>query len=71
MWYKPTFEVELARQSPGEVLLRQLLIAAHDEGAQTFDFGTGDEAFKHRFATRVNRVRTWGLYPRHERIERG
>jgi CelD/BcsL family acetyltransferase involved in cellulose biosynthesis len=65
MWYKPTFDVELARQSPGEVLLRQLLIAAHDEGSKTFDFGTGDEAFKHRFATRINRVRTWGLYPRH------
>ena len=63
LWYKPSFELSLARRSPGEVLLRQLLIAAHDEGAQTFDFGIGDEAFKHRFATCFPRVRTWTLAP--------
>lgn len=63
LWYKPSFAVELAKRSPGEVLLRQLLLAAIDEGAQTFDFGLGDEAFKQRFANRVRRVRTWGLYP--------
>ena len=33
------------------------------EGAEVFDFGLGDEAFKQRFATQVNEVRTWGLYP--------
>jgi len=63
MWYKPSFEIELARRSPGEVLLRQLLIAAVNEGAHTFDFGLGDEPFKRRFATHVNSVTTWGLYP--------
>jgi CelD/BcsL family acetyltransferase involved in cellulose biosynthesis len=62
MWYKPSFAIDLARQSPGEVLLRQLLLAAMGEGAHTFDFGLGDEAFKSRFATRVDRVRNWGLY---------
>ena len=62
MWYKPTFAIDLARHSPGEVLLRQLLLAAIAEGAHTFDFGLGDEAFKSRFATRVNHVRNWGLY---------
>jgi CelD/BcsL family acetyltransferase involved in cellulose biosynthesis len=65
MWYKPTFDVELARSSPGEVLLRQLLLAALEEGANVFDFGLGDEAFKARFATQVNSVRNWGLYPPH------
>jgi CelD/BcsL family acetyltransferase involved in cellulose biosynthesis len=39
-----------------------LLLAAMAEKAHTFDFGLGDEAFKSRFATRVNRVRNWGLY---------
>jgi CelD/BcsL family acetyltransferase involved in cellulose biosynthesis len=63
LWYKPSFAVEFARRSPGEVLLRQLLLAAVREGAHTFDFGIGDEAFKERFANRVRRVRTWGLYP--------
>ena len=56
------FDPDLARHSPGEVLLRQLLMAALAEGAHTFDFGLGDEAFKARFATRINRVRNRGLY---------
>jgi CelD/BcsL family acetyltransferase involved in cellulose biosynthesis len=65
LWYKPSFAIDLARRSPGEVLLRQLLLAAIDEGTKVFDFGLGDEAFKQRFANRVARVRTWGLYPPH------
>lgn len=63
LWYKPTFEIGMAQHSPGEVLLRQLLLAAIDEGAHTFDFGLGDESFKQRFATHTHSVRTWGLYP--------
>ncbi len=63
MWYKPTFDIELARHSPGEVLLRQLLLRAMEEGAHTFDFGLGDEPFKQRFATQAQTVRNLGLYP--------
>jgi CelD/BcsL family acetyltransferase involved in cellulose biosynthesis len=63
LWYKPSFAIELARRSPGEALLRQLLVAAIADGASTFDFGLGDEAFKQRFATHTHSVRTWGLYP--------
>ena len=62
-WGMSSFDVDLARHSPGQVLLRQLLLAAIDEGAHTFDFGTGDQEFKLRFATHVSNVRTWGLYP--------
>jgi CelD/BcsL family acetyltransferase involved in cellulose biosynthesis len=63
VYYKPSYCLEHARRSPGSVLLRQLLVAALDEGARVFDFGLGDEGYKHRFANRVHRVRTWGLYP--------
>ena len=63
LWYKPTFAIDLAKRSPGEVLLRVILSAAIEEGAQILDFGIGDEAFKRRFATEIRRVRTWGLYP--------
>ena len=62
LWYKPSFDIDLARHSPGEVLLRQLLLAAIAEDAHTFDFGLGDEAFKARFATHVRRVCNRGLY---------
>ena len=59
----PTFDVALAQHWPGEVLMRQLLLAAIAEGAKTFDFGIGDEAYKYRYATGVTQLRTWGLYP--------
>lgn len=67
LWYKPSFAIDLAARSPGEVLLRQLLLAAGGEQARTFDFGLGDEPFKSRFASSVETVRTWGLYPEHDR----
>jgi LmbE family N-acetylglucosaminyl deacetylase/CelD/BcsL family acetyltransferase involved in cellulose biosynthesis len=41
MWYKPSFEIELARRSPGEALIRSLLLAALDEGVNVFDLGLG------------------------------
>ena len=64
LWYKPSFDVNWAAYSPGEVLLRHLILYAEEIGAHTFDFGLGDEAFKQRFATEVRWVRNWGLYPR-------
>jgi CelD/BcsL family acetyltransferase involved in cellulose biosynthesis len=63
LWYKPSFDIALARRSPGEVLLRRLFLEAWEEGATTFDFGLGDEPFKYRFATASPRVRTWRLRP--------
>ena len=59
----PTFDVELSRHWPGEVLMRQLLLAAIAEGAKVFDFGIGDEAYKYRYSTGATPLRTWGLYP--------
>lgn len=64
LWYKPSFAIDLARHSPGEVLLRQLLLRAIAERVELFDFGLGDEAFKDRFATVTRTVRNWGVYPR-------
>lgn len=64
LWGIPSFEIELARYSPGEVLLRHVLLDALHIGAKNFDFGPGDEAYKHRFATDVIQLETWGLYPR-------
>lgn len=63
LWGIPSFDVTLAKHSPGEVLLRQVLLAAIAEGATEFDFGPGDEAYKHRFANAITQLETWGLYP--------
>ena len=58
----PSFDVTQARQSPGNVLLRQLLLAALEEKAEFFDFGLGDEAYKYRFATGTTWLRTWAFH---------
>jgi CelD/BcsL family acetyltransferase involved in cellulose biosynthesis len=60
---RTSYAVDLARHSPGSVLLQQLIRAAIDEGAHTFDFGMGGEEYKYRFATREDQLQTWGLYP--------
>jgi CelD/BcsL family acetyltransferase involved in cellulose biosynthesis len=59
----PSFDIEFQQHSPGEVLLRQLLLAAIQEGATVFDFGPGEEPYKYRFATSEVRLLTWGIYP--------
>jgi len=60
---RATFSPDLARYSPGTVLMRHVLLAAIEEGAHTFDFGFGDEPYKYRYATDVIGLQTWGLYP--------
>lgn len=52
-WYKPCFDPEYAKLSPGEVLIKRLIELAMAEQAACFDFTIGNEAFKHRFATHV------------------
>jgi CelD/BcsL family acetyltransferase involved in cellulose biosynthesis len=62
-WGMPSFAVDLARESPGQLLIRHLILGALEEGVRCFDFGTGGQPFKTRLASRTERVHTWGLYP--------
>jgi hypothetical protein len=55
LWYKPAFDVTYWDYSPGEVLLKGLLEYVAERDLEEFDFTSGEEAFKSRFA---NRVRT-------------
>jgi len=55
-WYKPTFDPSMAKQSPGEVMIKRLLETARDSDAKSFDFTIGNEKFKSRFATEVETV---------------
>ena len=56
IWYKPAFNVDYAKHSPGEVLIKYLLEYALERQVVEFDFTIGEEAFKYRFAnhTRLN-----------------
>jgi CelD/BcsL family acetyltransferase involved in cellulose biosynthesis len=57
------FAPELARRSPGRLLLRHLMLDALDDGAHTLYLGTGDQPFKLELASRVNKVGTYRIQP--------
>ena len=61
--YKPAFDPKLARSSPGEFLLSELVTMAHRRGFTIFDFGRGDEPFKRRYASEYPANENLVLYP--------
>lgn len=77
IWYKPTFDVQFASRSPGEVLIKFLLEDAIGKGLEEFDFTVGSEAFKYRFSNRIRSnerliaFRSAGDYWIHRGIRRG
>ena len=55
-FYKPAYDPEYARITPGDVLLKRLLEQARDESAALFDFSIGEEPYKLGFSTSVPEV---------------
>lgn len=55
-WYKPTFNVDYAKKSPGEVLIKLLIEHCIEAGVEEFDFTIGGESFKYRFANQERTV---------------
>jgi CelD/BcsL family acetyltransferase involved in cellulose biosynthesis len=56
------FAIDLADRSPGQVLQRQSLLAALEEGLRVYDYGPGDHPYKYLVFTHVKHCCTWGLY---------
>jgi CelD/BcsL family acetyltransferase involved in cellulose biosynthesis len=50
VWYKPTFDILLSKHSPGEALLKELMLFVEKNGLDELDYSIGDEAFKRRFS---------------------
>ena len=58
-----SMEPELGKRSPGGILMRHAILGAREDGACVFDFGTGEQDFKLRYATRTWAVTSWSLTP--------
>ena len=58
--YQHTFDLDASDYTPGEVLLWNLLTYACNNITREFDFGSGDELYKTRFANRTRE--TFSLY---------
>jgi len=57
------FAPDLAPRSPGQVLQRQIVLAALRDGLAAYDFGEGDYPYKLKYATDISHVETWDLFP--------
>ena len=49
-YYKPAFNIQLSRFSPGNILLQYLIEESINNGDDIFDFGTGNERYKKRYS---------------------
>lgn len=57
------FAIDYAKQSPGQILLRQSVLMALEAGMHTYDLGLGDQAYKFRLPSQTTVCHTLGLYP--------
>jgi len=62
IWYKPSYDPEYARLSPGSVLLKHLIEYCLERGHLELDFSIGDEPFKRRYANQLNRNLHYMIY---------
>ena len=62
LWYKPTFDVNLWKLSPGEVLIKYLFEYIAARGFREFDFTRGRENFKNRFSNQTKKNYTLYLF---------
>ena len=64
LWYKPTFDIDLWKYSPGEILQKHLFehIANLDVGE--FDYTIGDETYKKRYSNQRKWNYTLLIFPR-------
>jgi CelD/BcsL family acetyltransferase involved in cellulose biosynthesis len=62
-WYKPSFEVALAKRSPGLLLTQQLIEDTLNRSRRELDFTIGDEPFKSRFANHARLNSHVSVYP--------
>ena len=62
LWYKPTFDIHLAKFSPGSVLLKEVMDYAFFKGFHEFDFTIGPDPYKERFTNEVRENFTYRLF---------
>ncbi len=61
-WYKPSFDIDLWELAPGQAMLWHLFEYLQTADVGEFDFGRGDESFKHRFSNHVRQNHVFIVY---------
>ncbi|HWS15456.1 MAG TPA: GNAT family N-acetyltransferase [Candidatus Methylomirabilis sp.] len=65
IWYKPSYDPDYARRSPGTVIIKHLIEYCLEQERQELDFTIGDEPFKKRFANCVRKNGCFRIYNSH------
>jgi CelD/BcsL family acetyltransferase involved in cellulose biosynthesis len=66
IWYKPSFDINLFKHYPGEVLLNELFQYAASSRCHEFDLTIGNEHFKERFSNIVRKNYLYQVYQKQE-----
>jgi CelD/BcsL family acetyltransferase involved in cellulose biosynthesis len=61
--YKPAFDLDYARYSPGRLLLKLVLEQAVERGLEEFDFTVGREPYKREFANHSRTTHRLQVFP--------
>lgn len=69
-WYKPCFDPDLSKGSPGTVLLCHAIRDAYTRELNEFDLLRGTEKYKYRYATDARPTRALTIEPRRLRMVR-
>ena len=64
IWYKPSFDINYFKHSPGKVLLKYLIEYAVQNNKIEFDFTVGSEEFKQRFTNHQRKNTQMTIYKR-------
>ena len=62
IWYKPTYNIEYSKYSPGLVLMKECIDFAMSNNCTEFDFAAGNESYKGRFSNVVNKNHNISVY---------
>lgn len=68
LWYKPSFDVDYRKHSPGSLLLRFLLQRSIEHDCSEFDFTIGNEDFKHRYSNAMRLNLSLQIFPNRSRF---
>lgn len=68
LWYKPSFDTDYRKHSPGNLLLRFLLQRAIEHNNNEFDFTIGDEEFKNRYSNAMRLNLSLQIFPNRPRF---
>ena len=62
IFYKPSFDIQLSKYSPGDALLMELFRYCQENNLEVFDFSAGEERYKARYANEAKNIVSFKVF---------